>query len=88
MLFKAQQTGPAAKLTNWRSSPASMTQGTVSDLDSNEWVLHVRRNDNVRSMHKQFIGPIRIRPVKGRISTRIMGEITTQLTLEHLLCST
>ena len=39
MLFDGLETGATAELTNLRSLPASMTYGTVAELESNERVV-------------------------------------------------
>jgi len=89
VLFKVPETRPTAKLTNVRSFPASMTNGTVSDLDNYEWVvLNIKRGNNIRSVHEQSVGRNWIGPEKGQISTRIMGEFTTQLTHHYFLWTT
>ena len=42
MLFDVLETGAAAKLTNLRSLPASMTYGTVTELENNERAVRER----------------------------------------------
>jgi len=89
MLFNALEAGPVSKLTNWRSFPASMTNGTVSDLENSERVvLHVRRRDNIRSVYEEFVRRNGVGAMKDWMSARIAYKTKTRGTLSHSICPT